>query len=591
MANNILSAVIDVKAPGVVQTTNQVAKGLDGVTNALEQTEKSLKNIQGGTVKLNSSFNTIASGTRTVTRATKETTSAIIDVGRVIQDAPYALLSGNISAVANNFDPLFISLQRAFTAAGSTTEGFKQLAKSLIGVGGVGLAISAVSSFLVLLQSGFFNTKTNTEDSEAALRKYTEAAEAAGKAVDDLSSSLNFLNKIGSLNIKIRGLGEVLDLQGQVVSQRQQTADIVAQRQKLQQDLSKINADEDLNNKDRAEALKKTNDQIEDLYKKERESARNEAVLYQQIQLQRNEDAKKAEDDRKNNYEKYVNDIISKAKQLQSEFPSLFPKNDQGQDFIFGSALDSQIQKFDKAIVALRKFDDALANSFSRTGTGVGITAQVQVEAPPLPELVPVAQETIDKLSTLFKATPLPVVVNPIITLDSELLRQKINGILSEALANLAVSVGETIGDAITGSFDGVGAIITVLGDLLTNIGKALIQIGIAKEILDKITFVKGSVAIIAGIAAVAAGKAFKNVGRRAVGGQVMPDGSYLVGERGPERFVPNTGGSIIPNNRLGSFAGMAGGMNGGGTITLRLAGNDLVAAFTLNQLKQGRLS
>ena len=40
--------------------------------------------------------------------------------------------------------------------------------------------------------------------------------------------------------------------------------------------------------------------------------------------------------------------------------------------------------------------------------------------------------------------------------------------------------------------------------------------------------------------------------GGRATGGPVSSGTSYLVGERGPELFTPNTGGMITPNNRLG---------------------------------------
>lgn len=50
--------------------------------------------------------------------------------------------------------------------------------------------------------------------------------------------------------------------------------------------------------------------------------------------------------------------------------------------------------------------------------------------------------------------------------------------------------------------------------------------------------------------------------GGRAVGGSVSNGMSYLVGERGPEIFTPNTGGMITPNNRMG-----------GTTINLNVSG------------------
>jgi phage-related minor tail protein len=50
-------------------------------------------------------------------------------------------------------------------------------------------------------------------------------------------------------------------------------------------------------------------------------------------------------------------------------------------------------------------------------------------------------------------------------------------------------------------------------------------------------------------------------VGARATGGPVSEGAPYLVGERGPELFMPNTAGSIVPNNKLG----------GGGNVTVNL--------------------
>jgi phage-related protein len=67
-----------------------------------------------------------------------------------------------------------------------------------------------------------------------------------------------------------------------------------------------------------------------------------------------------------------------------------------------------------------------------------------------------------------------------------------------------------------------------------------------------------------------AIGGAIDNVfgGGRAMGGPVSRGTSYVVGERGPELFVPNTSGKIIPN----------GGSSGGGT-TINLTVNGAIDA------------
>lgn len=44
------------------------------------------------------------------------------------------------------------------------------------------------------------------------------------------------------------------------------------------------------------------------------------------------------------------------------------------------------------------------------------------------------------------------------------------------------------------------------------------------------------------------------------MGGPVFPGRSVVVGEVGPELFVPNTAGAIIPNDVLRSIGGRGGG-------------------------------
>ena len=66
-------------------------------------------------------------------------------------------------------------------------------------------------------------------------------------------------------------------------------------------------------------------------------------------------------------------------------------------------------------------------------------------------------------------------------------------------------------------------------------------------------------------------GNAWKNLpanlgfgGGKAIGGPVNSGTSYLVGERGPELFVPSSSGSIIPNNKMGG-------------LTINITGNTLL--------------
>jgi len=60
----------------------------------------------------------------------------------------------------------------------------------------------------------------------------------------------------------------------------------------------------------------------------------------------------------------------------------------------------------------------------------------------------------------------------------------------------------------------------------------------------------------------------------RAVGGPVSAGGMYVVGEKGPELFVPNSSGQIIPNNKLSGGNGMSGGQSFG-DINIFIEGGD----------------
>lgn len=55
----------------------------------------------------------------------------------------------------------------------------------------------------------------------------------------------------------------------------------------------------------------------------------------------------------------------------------------------------------------------------------------------------------------------------------------------------------------------------------------------------------------------------------RAIGGPVSGGSPYVVGEKGPELFVPHASGTIVPNNKMGSSGG---GGSGGVTVNYNIA-------------------
>lgn len=89
---------------------------------------------------------------------------------------------------------------------------------------------------------------------------------------------------------------------------------------------------------------------------------------------------------------------------------------------------------------------------------------------------------------------------------------------------------------------------------------------------------------------AVAGYEAGVNVGGgvkvRAAGGPVAAGTPYIVGEVGPELFVPNQSGMIIPNNKLSSSAGSGGG---GGGVTIIVQGSVIDGKGLIDALATGK--
>ena len=106
----------------------------------------------------------------------------------------------------------------------------------------------------------------------------------------------------------------------------------------------------------------------------------------------------------------------------------------------------------------------------------------------------------------------------------------------AERLNSLFGGIGQTISDGIVGALTGAQSAAQALGDTLSNIGKQLLQLGINS--LLRAAFPTSS--LFSGLTG------FANGGRPPVG---RPS---IVGERGPELFVPSRAGTIVPNHAMG---------------------------------------
>lgn len=117
---------------------------------------------------------------------------------------------------------------------------------------------------------------------------------------------------------------------------------------------------------------------------------------------------------------------------------------------------------------------------------------------------------------------------------------------VSNAMKTFGLTWGEVWEAVKSATLSAIDAMLGPLDEIVSAVGKAL-------DALAKLPGVKSGLSITK--------SAFRSVTDlfRAEGGPVSANQPYIVGEVGPELFVPSSSGTIVPNNRLAA-AGVGGG-------------------------------
>jgi len=123
---------------------------------------------------------------------------------------------------------------------------------------------------------------------------------------------------------------------------------------------------------------------------------------------------------------------------------------------------------------------------------------------------------------------------------------ERIFMVFQDAISSAGMSLGDDLANALV---EGESAL-----DSFKNFFKETVKQVIAEAI--RLTIVRALINSIFGAfgfdVTFGASSDIASVKKRASGGPVMNNKPYIVGENGPELFVPNNNGSIIPNNRMG---------------------------------------
>lgn len=111
-----------------------------------------------------------------------EATQSIINLSRVVQDAPYGFIG-----IANNINPLLESFQRLRTQSGSLKGALSALFTGITGAGGLGLLVGILTSLPLF----FGNSSKAADNNTKILEKNSKAAEEAANHEREFQSQLD----------------------------------------------------------------------------------------------------------------------------------------------------------------------------------------------------------------------------------------------------------------------------------------------------------------------------------------------------------------------------------------------------------------
>jgi hypothetical protein len=132
---------------------------------------------------------------------------------------------------------------------------------------------------------------------------------------------------------------------------------------------------------------------------------------------------------------------------------------------------------------------------------------------------------------------------------------------LEEKMQSLGKSIAGSFEDAMMSAVDGTKTVAESFRSMAASIIKELYRVFVVKKITG---FIEGAIGGLAG-PGLSSGQAATVIselpgalaGRRAMGGPVTGQQPYMVGEKGPELFVPSRSGHIVPNNQMGNGNGV----------------------------------
>lgn len=130
-------------------------------------------------------------------------------------------------------------------------------------------------------------------------------------------------------------------------------------------------------------------------------------------------------------------------------------------------------------------------------------------------------------------------------------MQEHLQNFMKNSMEQLGKSISDNLADAVMSGKLSLDSLLDIGKQFVKQMISEFIRLAIVNQILNSIFPGAGLPTI--------------SLGKRAGGGTVNPRSPYIVGERGPEVFVPAGAGKIVPNGAMGSLSG-----SGGGGVTVQ---------------------
>ena len=503
-----------------------------------------------------------------VSQSSGSATQSLINLSRVAQDAPYGFIG-----IANNINPLLESFQRLKADSGSTGGAFKALGAALTGPAGLGLAVGVASALLVKFGDSLFSAGESSKKLAEQAKKVADQQKAIVDGLAQENAKVSTL--VGQLNNENLTRAE----KETILKRLRQIAPAYFNDLKNEEGL--INSVNSAYDKyltgltRRTEAAILTKD-LEALSAQIIELERKGAVRVSQLPsgVGFDENRKITQENLKQlalateldgllkQRTQLLNQILSKSDlpvdpflpkkgKLAKGFKDVFELEFASLQIDFAKTFDTDQATRDGAILG-QSFIDGV-NKALQTGREVS------------PENI-----RTRKFITEYENLQAAIKAN--------------NELIANSITTTVVGAFGQLFDALRNGENAFRAFAESVGNALLGVVEKIIATAAAAAILSFI-FPGG----------VGGATGFKNIfgsliGLRANGGPVTGQSPYIVGERGPELFVPSVSGSIVPNNRLSGFNGRpAFATSGGGRSIVR--GNDILLAYARTQRSQNRVN